>query len=98
MALQPSAGPQPLFSFLILYTFGRIPWTGDQPVARPLSIYRTKQTQNNQKQTSMPRKGFEPTNPVFERAKTVHSLDRAATVIGISEHYTMDKVQELGDV
>jgi hypothetical protein len=28
--------------------------------------------------------GFEPTIPVFERAKTVHALDRAATVIGIS--------------
>jgi hypothetical protein len=30
----------------------------------------------------MPRVGFESTNPMFERAKTVHSLDRAATVIG----------------
>jgi hypothetical protein len=30
----------------------------------------------------MPLVGFEPTNPVFERAKTVHNLDRAATVIG----------------
>jgi hypothetical protein len=27
--------------------------------------------------------GFEPTIPAFERAKTVHALDRAATVIGI---------------
>jgi hypothetical protein len=26
--------------------------------------------------------GFEPTMLVFERAKTVHALDRAATVIG----------------
>jgi hypothetical protein len=26
--------------------------------------------------------GFEPTVPVFERAKRVHALDRAATVIG----------------
>jgi hypothetical protein len=26
--------------------------------------------------------GFEPTTPVFQRAKTVHVLDRAATVIG----------------
>jgi hypothetical protein len=26
----------------------------------------------------MPREGFEPTIPVFERAKTVHALDRAA--------------------
>jgi hypothetical protein len=30
----------------------------------------------------MPRLGFDPTIPVFERAKTVHALDRAATVIG----------------
>jgi hypothetical protein len=30
----------------------------------------------------MPRVGFESTTPVFERAKTVHVLDRAATVIG----------------
>jgi hypothetical protein len=30
----------------------------------------------------MPRVGFEPTIPVFERAKAVHSLDRAPTVIG----------------
>jgi hypothetical protein len=30
----------------------------------------------------MPRVGFEPTTPVFQRAKTVHALDRAATVIG----------------
>jgi hypothetical protein len=28
--------------------------------------------------------GFEPTIPVFERAKMIHALDRAATVIGIS--------------
>jgi hypothetical protein len=27
--------------------------------------------------------GFELTTPVFERAKTVHALDRAATVIGM---------------
>jgi hypothetical protein len=30
----------------------------------------------------MPQVGFERTIPVFERAKTVHALDRAATVIG----------------
>jgi hypothetical protein len=32
----------------------------------------------------MPQVRFEPTIPVFERAKTVHALDRAATVIGVS--------------
>jgi hypothetical protein len=29
----------------------------------------------------VPHWGFEPTIPVFERAKTVHALDRVATVI-----------------
>jgi hypothetical protein len=29
----------------------------------------------------MPRLGFEPTIPVFKRAKTLHTLERAATVI-----------------
>jgi hypothetical protein len=32
----------------------------------------------------MPRVGFEPTIPVFERARMVHALDRAATVIRTS--------------
>jgi hypothetical protein len=32
----------------------------------------------------MPLVGFEPTIPAFERAKTVHALDRSATVIGPS--------------
>jgi hypothetical protein len=31
----------------------------------------------------MPLVGFEPIIPAFERAKTVHASDRAATVIGI---------------
>jgi FAD synthase len=39
------------------------------------------QTQNKHKETSMSRVGFEPTIPAFERAKAVHALDRAATVI-----------------
>jgi hypothetical protein len=30
----------------------------------------------------MPGVGFDPMIPVFKRAKTVHALDRAATVIG----------------
>jgi hypothetical protein len=28
--------------------------------------------------------GFEPTIPVFERAKTVHALDRVVIVIGFT--------------
>jgi hypothetical protein len=84
------------FSFLILYTAGRTPWVGDQPVARPLPTCRTTQTQNKRTQTSMPRVGFEPTTPVFDRAKMVHVLDRAATMIGtwrfrrLKIHYPAD--------
>jgi hypothetical protein len=70
------------FSFLIIYTAGRTPSTGDQHVARPLHTHRTTQTENKRTQTSMSRVGFEPTIPVFEREKTIHALDRAATVIG----------------
>jgi hypothetical protein len=84
MVLQPFVGPWPVLSFLMLYTVGRTPWTGEQPVARPLPVQRTTKTQNKRTQTSMPRVGFERTTPVFERAKTVHALDRAATVIGIN--------------
>jgi hypothetical protein len=35
----------------------------------------------------MPWVGFEPTIPASERAKTVHVLDRAATVTGLIEEY-----------
>jgi hypothetical protein len=72
------------FSFLILSNVGRSPWTGHQPVARPLPTHRTTQTQNKRTRTSMRWVGFEPTIPVFERAKTVHASDSAANAIG---HY-----------
>jgi hypothetical protein len=52
----------------------------DKPAARPLTY--TTQTQNKPPQTSIPGVGFEPTIPASEGAKTVHALDRAATVIG----------------
>jgi hypothetical protein len=68
------------FSFLI-HTVGRTLWTGDQSLARPLRTHGTTQTQKKRTQTSIPRVGFEPTIPAFEQAKTVHALDRAATVI-----------------
>jgi hypothetical protein len=77
----PFGGPSTISQFLNLYTVGMAPWTGNQPVARPLPTHRTTQTQNKRTQTSMLRVGFEPTIPVFERAKTVHPLDRAAIAI-----------------
>jgi hypothetical protein len=54
----------------------------DQPAARSLPAHRTAQTQNKRTQTSMPQVGFEPMILVFERVKTVHALNRAATAIG----------------
>jgi hypothetical protein len=42
----------------------------------------TGQHKHKRTQILMPRVGFEPTIPAFERAKTVHASDRAATVIG----------------
>jgi hypothetical protein len=92
--LYSPCGPWPIFQFLNPYTVGRTPWTGDQPVARPLPIHRTTQQhkQNKRTHTSMPRVGFEPMIPVFERAETVHALDREPTVIGtkLSQQITLD--------
>jgi hypothetical protein len=81
MALQPFIEPGRFFSFIILHTVGRTPWTGDEPVARPLPIHRTTQTQNKRTQTFMSREGFESTIIMFERAMTVHVIDSAARVI-----------------
>jgi hypothetical protein len=74
--------PGRFIRFSILYTVGRTPWTGDQSVKRPLPTHSTKQADKKRTQTHMPRVRFEPTIPVFERAKTVHAFGRAGTVIG----------------
>jgi hypothetical protein len=68
--------PWPLFHFINLYTVGRTAWTGDQSVARPLPTHRI----NAQRRPCLV--GYKPAIPVFERAKPLHTLDRAATVIG----------------
>jgi hypothetical protein len=79
----PLLGPGLFFSFVIFsYAVRGTPWTSDQPVARPLPTHKAMQTQNKRTQTSMPRVGFEPMIPVFERVKIVHALVRAATVKG----------------
>jgi hypothetical protein len=71
------------FSSLILHTVDRTPWTGISP-----SQYLYLHTEQHKKRINAHRHlchwvGFEPTIPVFEWAKTVHVLDRAATVIGV---------------
>jgi hypothetical protein len=81
------------FRLLILCTVGRTPWTGDKPAARPLPTHGTTQTQNKCTHTSMPWLGFEPTIPVFQRAKRVHALDHAATVIGCRAIIQFNSIQ-----
>jgi hypothetical protein len=68
------------FSFLVL---GQSVGFSGRVISPTQGRYLT-QTQNKHKPTSMSRVEFDLTIPVFERAETVHDLDRAATVIGIS--------------
>jgi hypothetical protein len=88
----PLLGIGRFLSFLILYTVGRTPWTGDRPVVRPLPTHRTTQTHNKRTQISMPRVGFETTIPVFQPAKTVHGLDPATPMIGQLIAFTVPKI------
>jgi hypothetical protein len=55
----------------ILQTVGRTPWTGDRP-ALSQGPYLHRTTEKKCGQTFMPRVGFEPTIPVFERANIFH--------------------------
>jgi hypothetical protein len=43
----------------------------------------------------MPRVGFGPTTPVFEREKTFRALDSAATVIGLNSISIEDKLIQI---
>jgi hypothetical protein len=61
--LYSPCGPWPLFQFLNLYTVGRTPWTGDQPVARPLPTHRhpcLEWNSNPRSQHSSGRRRFMP--------------------------------------
>jgi hypothetical protein len=58
-------------------------WRGISPY-QGRYLHMTTQTQNKRTQTSMPRLGYEPTIPVFERTKTAHALDRADTLTSSS--------------
>jgi hypothetical protein len=62
---------------LILQTVGRALWTEDGP-SRKAATYTG---QHKHRKTSMPRVGFEPMIPVFERAKTFHASECTATQI-----------------
>jgi hypothetical protein len=87
MALQPFVGPWPNFSVSSSYThLVGLLRRGISP-SQGLYLYTEQYKQNKHTiQTSMPCVGFEPTISVFELAKTIHALYRAATVIGAFWH------------
>jgi hypothetical protein len=78
------------FQFHDHFTDGRTPWT---VISSSQGFYlNTGQHKNrtNTYQTSMPCVGLELAIPASERAKTVHALDRSATVTG-SHGFTKTK-------
>lgn len=60
-------------------TPGRNPWMLDQPAMRPLLTH-----DNTKTQTSIFHVEFEPTTPLLEQRRTVHTLDCVAAVINLS--------------
>jgi hypothetical protein len=65
------------FSFLIFYTVGGTPWTGDRSAARPLPTLGTTQTRN--KRTQHPYLKWDSTHdPSVQTGEAVHALDELA--------------------
>jgi hypothetical protein len=52
---------------------------------RKAATYTGQHKHNKCRQAPVPRVGFEPTIPVFQRAKTFRAIDRAATLTGPSQ-------------
>jgi hypothetical protein len=69
------------FNFLIYTQFVRLFGREISP-SQGRYLHTEQHKQNKHTRTSMSRVGFKPTIPAFERAKTVHALDCAATAIG----------------
>jgi hypothetical protein len=84
VALQPFVGPWPLLQFRNLFLHRRYDSLDEWSARRKATTCTQDNTNTNQTNTqkSIPWVGFEPTIQAFERAKTVHALDHAATVIG----------------
>jgi len=62
--------------------FGGTPWTGGL-AHRKASTCTGQRNTGKRGHTPMPRAGFKPMIPVFERSKTICALDRAATWTGV---------------
>jgi hypothetical protein len=82
-------GPDLSFNIIIFFcTDGRTPWTGNQPIARPLPTQdKTKQNKRTHRHPCLEWDSNPRSQRSNERPKTVHALDRAATVAG-SDSFT----------
>jgi hypothetical protein len=81
-------GPSPLIfsSMIILQTLGLLGRVISPSQGLYLNTGQHKHRINTYTyQTSIPCVGFEPTIPASERTKTLHALDRSATVTGIRD-------------
>jgi hypothetical protein len=78
----PLLGPGLFLSFVMFFTqtVRLLGWVISPSQGRYLNKGQHERRTNAH--TDMPWVGFEPTIPAFERTKTVHTLDRAAIVIG----------------
>jgi hypothetical protein len=70
------------FSSLAFYTDGRTPWTGDQPVARPIPANNNTNTINAQNTDIHVLSGIRTHDPSVRAGEEVYALDRTATMIG----------------
>jgi hypothetical protein len=97
MALQSFVEPWPLFQFLNQNTVVGLLGRGISP-SKGHYLHTEQHKQNKRIQTSMPCVGFEPMIPAFERAKTVHVLDRAATVFDIISKLHMQEIWQSSNI
>jgi hypothetical protein len=82
MALQTFIGPWPLLQFRnhFFTNVGLLGRVISRSQGRNLHAGQNKRSINAHRYPSLT--GMEPTIPPFQRAKTVHALDRTVTVIG----------------
>jgi hypothetical protein len=66
--------------------------------SQDLSTYKGQQNREKPEHISMPRAGFQPTIPVFERSNTIRALVSAATGIGYFCNYSCFRINILINV
>jgi hypothetical protein len=88
MALQPFVGPWPLFQFLDLFAQSVVLLGRGISPSQDRYLHTGQHKQRIKAHTYIHASSVIRTHDPTERARTVHALDRALTVIGLSSlHY-----------